>query len=274
MNICVVANKRILKRNYSAFIDQCDLIARINRMENLPSGLAGTRTDIALVSLHAAYWRFSPENRQTDALRKAGQALFFPDLPGAAKALAQQQQLNNWSYLPAEFHKRTQGATTCATITFWMHEKFPEAQIFFLGDLDAWTRTPSQGGFHACSAENHFLGKLVQEKKLIPILEENTQTENGRYSVALTEAEQSRQQEEILTIGSDTEKEYILEANHPRWKDLMIVKGTRANRLTGYNYADVLSFNHKTLALKWDRWGTEHFVRTEGLSYRLETTVK
>lgn len=44
--ICIVSNKRNLKRNYSAFVDSCDKIMRVNKMDNLNSGLAGTRTDI------------------------------------------------------------------------------------------------------------------------------------------------------------------------------------------------------------------------------------
>lgn len=77
LKICVIANKQDLKENYSKFIDSCDKVVRINKMDNLSSGLTGTKTDIVFTVTGRDYFRYTRKFRNVDTLRKA-KVIFLP----------------------------------------------------------------------------------------------------------------------------------------------------------------------------------------------------
>lgn len=270
MNICIVSNKRGLKRNYSAFVDLCDKVMRISKMDNINSGLVGSRTDLVLVSLHPAYFKFSRANRHVDLLKLVPHVYFFPDLPRVAEQFTSEEGIEHWEFLPSGIHGKVCGFTTCGAGIYWVRHLYPDARLYFLGDVDAWQRTPSGGGGHTCSAENAFLDSLVREGRLIPILEEEADFSVGVYSTALTQQEILVQEEAFQACGSNADTEYVIEAVHPQWKDLLRILGSRADRVTGADQASVLEFNRRILSLKWDKWGTEHFLCNEEGAYCFE----
>lgn len=56
-------------------------------------------------------------------------------------------------------------------------------------------------------------------------------------------------------------EENILEVRHSHWHGLVHVFGERATRLREKDMADVLSMDEEKLILKWDKWGTETFIK-------------
>ncbi len=267
MTICVVSNKRDVARQYSDFVDSCDRVMRISKMDNLDTGLTGRRTDLLLVSLHPAYFAFSRANRHVDLFKKVPRIAFFPDLDGMARKFAAEEGLENWELLPDEVFQQSRGMTACGTGVRWARYLFPDARIYFLGDVDAWKRTPSNGGGHACEAENAYLQQLIREGILVPILEEDKADASGLYSRPLNREEALRAEREIEAFGTDRTREYALEISHPQWKDVLRVRDGAAFRVSGSDGADVLRFDDRELLLRWKRWGVELFVRQEKNRY-------
>lgn len=269
MTITLISNKHHLTRQYTPFVDSCDKVMRINKMENLDTGLAGTRTDMALVSLHQGYFNFSRPNRHAELLNSIPELYFFPDAPWMAVNYAFGEGIEKWEALPQWMHVKVRKLTACGAGIVLARHLYPEATIYFLGDTNAWQRTPSFGGGHTCNAENAMIAELTRQGALIPILEEELgEDENGTYSRPLNAEEHRNQQERLLSFGTRPFTEYVAEVIHPRWKDVVRIRGDRACQVQGGYKATVLACEGLSFTLKWDRWGTETFIRHEDGYFR------
>lgn len=274
MNIALVSNKHHLTRQYTPFVDSCDKVMRINKMDNLDTGLTGTRTDMALVSLHQGYFNFSRLNRHADLLHVIPELYFFPDAPWMTTNYTSSEGIKQWENLPRWMHVRVRKLTACGAGIFLVRHLYPDATIYFLGDVNAWQRTPSFGGGHSCHAENAMITLLQKQGILVPILEEELgDKEAGTYSRPLNADERIRQRERLLSFGADAETEYIAEIIHPRWKDVVRLRGNRAFQVQGGNKATLLECRGLSFTLKWDRWGTETFLRHSDGYFRPQSST-
>lgn len=65
---------------------------------------------------------------------------------------------------------------------------------------------------------------------------------------------------EYFTSTPDRQ-EHLLEIRHPSWNDLFHIIGEEGWRRQTGDHAQVLFFDGKSLKIKWDRWGEEHFFK-------------
>ncbi len=171
MNIAIISNIRNLEHNYSPFIDSCDKILRINKMENVESGLSGNRTDILLVSVWYGYLWYSRKARKMDILKTVPEIYFNNEQIKAGTAFAEKEELQNWKFMPKEVHDSTWRFTTLGKGIRLMDFLYPDATLYYLGDMDSKVRTPrDQKHASVRNRENGYMESLIQEGRLAPIL--------------------------------------------------------------------------------------------------------
>lgn len=167
LKICIVANKRDLKENYSNFVDSCDIVVRINKMDNLHSGLAGTKTDIVFTTTCGDYFKYSRKFRNVDVLRKA-EVFFTPQKDYIIKQYVNRECIKNYHILKPD--SKTERWTTTSKAVRFFAEKFPNEHIYFLGDVGRRKRTPGTMWHNKPGAENVFFDILIKQGVLVPIL--------------------------------------------------------------------------------------------------------
>lgn len=166
MKICVVTNKRDLKENYSNFVDSCDKVVRINKMDNLSSGLTGTKTDIVFTVTCSDYFRYTRKFRNVDVLRKA-EVFFTPQNDYIIKQYVERECIKNYHIL--ENNPEIDKWTTSSRAVYHITNTYPNEIIYFLGDIERKKRTTSiwHNNPHK---ENIFFDVLIKQGVLIPIL--------------------------------------------------------------------------------------------------------
>lgn len=169
MRIAVVSNKQNLKINYSNTIDSCDKVIRVNKMDNLDSGLSGERTDIAVVSTSGNYFSYSPQQRHVDVLKKCEHVYF---LGGPNENYAKQIGLKNYSVFDHDLDYSSVRWTAVVKAVILATYLFPEAEILFLGDWKRVERCTSEWHNRA-RAEDFYFEVLREKGKLIPLIYEN-----------------------------------------------------------------------------------------------------
>lgn len=258
--VCIISNKRDLKRNYSAFVDSCDKVMRISKMDNLNSGLAGTRTDIVLVSCFAGYLAFSSAERHMEVLR-GGAAIYFNNEEfGCSNEFACREGLENWRFMPGAVHRSTGCFTTLSKALCLADYLFPEAQLYYLGDTDMNLRAPGNWKHHA-PTENAYMQSLISSGRVIPILEDAA--DEFHYSLPAPPAPSQADVPATDTVPVNT-----IVISHPQWKDQFRMNGQRGCRVHRNDHATILQHDENKLVLKWDNWGTEEFFRMDGGEYR------
>ena len=264
--ICLVSNKKNLQRNYSEFVDSCDLVMRINKMENLHSGLAGTRTDMALISCCGAYMAFPREKRNTDILPSIPMLYFNDEDPNRTQAYAYTENLAHWRTIPPDVSRCTHNFTTLSKGILLAYHLYPNASIYYLGDCDMNHRV-SRIGKHQPEPENAFIQSMISSGCLIPILEDSDP--EHRYSCAgsAPAAPPSIRTSQRLLPPANIQPAETLRLWHPEWSDDFRIIGNRGARLAQKDAALILQRDETTLQLQWDRWGKERFIRETGEWY-------
>lgn len=167
MKICLISNKPDLKENYSDFIDSCDKVVRINKMDNLHSGLTGAKTDIVFTVTCRDYFRYSRKFRNVDVLRKA-EVFFTPQTEFVIKQYVARECIKNWHILKSD--PRTDRWTTTSTALYHLTILYPDEKIYFLGDTQRMKRSPGILYHNKPKIEEAFFSDLIEKKILIPIL--------------------------------------------------------------------------------------------------------
>jgi hypothetical protein len=194
MKIVIVSNKKDLKRNYSDFIDSCDLVFRSGKLDNIESGLTGTRTDLALLPVHSRYLAFDEKQRHIEYIRNnVPHLMFFNEdrwedniLPFLKREGLENKKI---SFFPNQMVRKHAGqffTTTIVLLTYTI-ELYPGHDIFFLGDLSTLTRTTLPDGTTpvpkaTIDHEMFFVKQMLQSGKFVPILEDDKLDSECNYS--------------------------------------------------------------------------------------------
>lgn len=275
MKVCLISNKNNLKRSYSTFVDSCDRVMRVSKMENLDSGLTGRKTDVVLVSCFPGYLAFDRRTRHVDELKKVPEIYFNNEAPGWASEFAGKEGISRWKFMPSAVHHSTTNFTTLSKALCLADYLFPKAQLYYLGDTDAALRAPGSPK-HPHGKENAYMQSLIESGRVIPILEEEEAI--FRFSTPLVpllpEAAPEKTKEPARPVAAEEE----IEICHPLWNDTVRITGERAVRVRRPDRAKVRRRNAHVISLQWDRWGKEEFAKTEEslyrrLDYRLVHTV-
>ena len=233
---------------------------RINKMDNLNSGLEGTRTDILLISWFYGYLDFSPAQRHMDMLPEIPEIYFNNEELGRSNEFACREGLKNWKFMPGAVHRSTPNFTTLSKALCLADYLFPDVQLYYLGDTDMNLRAPGIPKHHA-PVENAYIQSLIGHGRLIPILED----EAGDFhysSPILTESDSA----ESSSVGEGALQTITI--RHPQWTDQFRIRGKRGCRLRRNDHAAILHHDEKKLVLQWDNWGREEFYEMEEGKYQ------
>lgn len=270
--VCVISNRPYFTRDYSDFIDSCDVVIRVNRMSNLCTQLTGSKTDIALVDCWKVYMNFSRQQRNTDILHKIPHVLFFPNNTGAGiiEQYLQEEKFTNWSFFPPALQERTPYFTTVTRAIAFAEWLYPEAKIYFLGDSSVRIRTKSNS-YHTQSGDDNYQRELIVSGKMIPIMEEDQTVSTYRFSSCIPPEKQLNANKRILQFSPSNISHTILNMQHPSWQGKLLVAGKAACRASNdKDTATILNYTDTRISLKWDKWGVEHFQRNNKGIYVLQ----
>ncbi len=264
--VCVVSNRPYFERDYSAFIDSCDVVIRVSKMGNLDTGLSGSKTDMAVVACWQGYMNFSRAARHVDALLQASMVLFDSETAALTQRFCESENIRPWAFLPPEVERRSFRFSTFGKAVVLADWLFPEAELFCLADMDVAVRTANSPK-HTRSGDNAYLASLVRSGKLTCILEDGLPQEECRFSNAIPLEKQRQAAKARLRHAPASTPHELVRIRHRQWSDALRIAGNAACRIHRDDDADVLFFDDSFLSLKWDKWGTEHFQKEADGSY-------
>lgn len=264
--ICIVSNRHWFARNYSDFVDSCDLVIRVSKMENLYTGLTGSRTDMAVVSCHDIYLNYSREYRKVDVLKTLPIIYFDPWSAELTKSYCKTEGLKNWTFIPSEADACAFNFTTFGKSIVLANWLYPQAHIFCLGDNSVAVRTDNSTK-HVPSGETAYVQTLEKEGVLTWILEDSLESTTGVYSTSIPDADKEQIKAHQLYLVPDTIPHRTVTLEHTYWKDTLRIAGSVACRAGVYDAATVIKFNDDVVCLKWHQWGDETFVKQNDGSY-------
>lgn len=140
--------------------------------------------------------------------------------------------------------------------------------------IQRWYKVPGHGniGF----SEDNFIHKLMLENgwsNIAPFIAKkkiihHVIVQKANASVTRGAMLEEEFQEANTAVAHDARSfEYVLSLRHPLWSDAFRIFGTRGNKVSDGDPAEVLSFSPEKIAVKWDYWGEEAFVRQDDGSY-------
>lgn len=257
--VCIISNIEDLTRDYSDFIDSCDIVLRISKMSNLDTGLTGQKKDIALVSCWSDYMRYSREERHVEQLKQVEQIYFLYTERDLVGHLIESEGLKNWSYLPQEPDDKSQSFSTFSKGIALADYLYPEVQLYFLGDMDVATRTGA-GSSHCGSGDNHYLRTMVNNGRLIPILYDVDSPDTEAYSQEMPEHKKQALEHWQLKCGIRLEQFQCIPASHPQWEGDMLLGEHYAKCAMSNDIGEIIYKSDKQLNIKWENWRTETFL--------------
>lgn len=262
-SVCICSNKCDMKRDYSEFIDSCDVVVRINKFNNLQTGLVGTKIDLVVIGAYPEYFTYSSKRRNTDKLFEAKELYcIYKDVNYMLKWLEIEPRLRGRIQgFPKEL-QADKFTTTSLGIKLAL-QKFPDAQIYFFGDLDYKVRTNGDY-YHQNSKENAFISELIDSGKIIPILEENQTEPLSKFSKSVELGTRWSNDKDRLRFGSEAELDYIVPVVNRNWlggADRLRVFNGRFIREKNENCGDVLNYDGNSITVQWDNYGTETYIK-------------
>lgn len=235
LRLCLIANKTDLKRDYSAFIDSCDIVMRINKMDNLSSGLAGSKTDIALISCCGDYLNYPRKARNADLLPSIPMLYFNDEEPRRTPGFAFSENLEHWKLIPPDVSRCTPAFTTLSKGLLLADYLYPGSRIHFLGDCNMEKRIAGSRKHHA-GPEDAFMQTMIATGRVVPILEDDTS--EYRYScpigTALPKPSPSQAYPPPTTAEHPVE---TLRLWHPAWSDCFRIVGKARKAATAVRRA-------------------------------------
>lgn len=176
--ICIVSNKIDLTRDYSEFVDSCDVVYRVSKMENLDGGLSGSKIDYVVVSTFEEYYKFSKDERHLSELATAKTIYLHNPVKWPYYKRWNQYLINElpsscqYDFFPDEIYDNNwQQFTTFGIAIMIASKKFPNDRLYLLGDKDTSIRTY---GIHP-NVEMPFINHLVNSGKATYIFDKEAQ---------------------------------------------------------------------------------------------------
>lgn len=183
ISICVVSNKTNLKRDYSEFIDSCDLVIRSGKCCNINSGKAGSRIDIVFLPLFREYLQHTIERRHLKEIRERAKFILYePFQQQAIENYCKQHGLDNITKIPFPYVATVKNKVTsiCKVVSFALFH-FSNSTVYFLGDSIANVRT-GRCYWHDLKQDTNFFNEQIKTKRLISILEDDKEDCDCIYS--------------------------------------------------------------------------------------------
>lgn len=261
--VVIVSNKCDLTRDYSEFIDSCDEVLRCNRANNLDTKLVGNKVTMWLIAAYWNYERYDPEARHRDKLYEAREVLFIPEIGNTSESVIKEFGLKNAKFLGRIEHGKTINYTTITKLIAVADQEFPDAQLYFLGDIDTNLRVPNSTK-HNKTVENIFIDTLIKKGRLIVITEEDKK-DNYIYSKPVSLNVRWKTIDQCLLFGSEKEITEVLTIALPDGMDKLRVYNSRCCREINpkATLGDIVQRNENNMIIHFDSYGYAKFIKKE-----------
>lgn len=186
-SIVVVQNKRIIKRDYSAFIDSCDLVIRSGTCDNYDTDRTGKRCDIhfAVDMIASGLSIMHRDDRHLDIANNA--AICFQWQRDDKRRRVYKYNFDYRHVYKSPWKDCYRGHFMTSAQALWhLHYAFPDSMLYNLG---THSRVVHMDGGRACisrchsqSNEEAWLDHMVEQGKIVDILEEECTEEFGKFS--------------------------------------------------------------------------------------------
>lgn len=188
--VVVISNKHDYKRNYSEFIDSCDVVVRVNKMNALPTGVVGRRCDMCVSASWLRTLLHTPEERRDSVLQQLPRVYYLTD-PLDDYGWREHRRIVGSRYaLAAEYPfymlSKTITWTSFARAAWLVRHMFPAAELYVLCDYDVVLRSGNALA-DKISAETEW---LQGDKAAAININEESVSGDGLYSRELTVQEQ------------------------------------------------------------------------------------
>lgn len=140
-SVCVVSNKHDYDVSYSTFVDSCDVVIRVNKMESQGTCLTGSKTDIAVIAVNDIYYSYTDEERKVDVLKKTPLVVLGRSNDALTAKFKEELATEAVCDYPAFMWKKAFHMTTFAQAVVLALSVFPDAKVYFLCDLDCYKRS-------------------------------------------------------------------------------------------------------------------------------------
>lgn len=276
--IAIISNRIWFTRDYSQFIDSCDKVIRVSKMENLKMGLTGKRTDFAVVNPNQPYSCFSYEGKNVDELKKCSHVWFVDANRDWLFQFVHHYQFEHWGMIPEEVtEKCAQNFTTLGRAIELAHWLYPEAHLYIVGDSKSEIRTDHHG-WHSTGNENARHEYLEQIGVLTWVLEEDGEPEGGyKYSREISEEKKKAMEASgfnalwLARWGPEFIEHESIFVDQGTWQAELRIIGDEGCRVTTSDTFKILERTDTSIKVKWKLYGEETFVLDpETQTYKLQ----
>ena len=165
MKIVLVSNKPDLEEDYSEFVDSCDIVVRINKLDSITYGKTGTKTDIIFMAVWYEFYEnpvaFKHINHMMNSIiyMTAEDGLkYYIDL--FKDKINTTQPVFVYDYIMS---------TTVTHAIYLIHKLYPTEKIYYIGDKSTYTRV-GDGHKNTWFNSDKLFNKLENNGILIPLI--------------------------------------------------------------------------------------------------------
>lgn len=243
--VCVVSNKHDYTSSYSTFVDSCDIVIRVNKMESQGTCLTGTKTDIVMVAVNDIYYSYTAEARKVDLLKKVPAIVLGRFSNGLIDKFKEEVGSDNVCKYPPFIWSKAVRMSSFGQAVVLALSVFPDAKVYFLGDVDCQKRT-------SFSKDVDYLKQVINyDDGVLSGL-----VARGR----LLAPEVSDINNTVSAVGSMLDKMYGRNDNvdaisvvNPNNSDRIVLNGTRVARSYCKPYTGSLLYRgNGVVQLRWD----------------------
>lgn len=169
--VCVVSNKHDYDASYSTFVDSCDIVIRVNKMESQGTCLTGVKTDIVLVAVNDIYYSYTDEARKVEFLRTLPVVVTGRSSDNLTDKFKEDVGSDRVCKYPRFMWPKAFKMTTFGQAVVLALAIFPDAKVYFLGDTDCYKRSSFNQSVdylrQATQFDNDVLTGLVEHGRLL-----------------------------------------------------------------------------------------------------------
>ena len=181
MKIVIVSNKPDLEEDYSDFVDSCDIVVRINKLDSITYGKTGTKTDIIFL---AVWYEFYENQVAFKHINYMKNSIIYMTAEEKLKHYIDLFK-NKINPIQPVFIYDYITSSTINHALYIIHKLYSGEKIYYIGDKSTYTRV-GNGHKNTWFDSDYYFNRLEKEGILIPIINNDNYMEiwldNGIYT--------------------------------------------------------------------------------------------
>lgn len=180
MKIVLVSNKPDLQKDYTDFVNSCDVVVRINKLDSIKYNKTGNKTDIIIMRTWYGFYEHPEAFIYLDIMKNA-KMLFMSSVKEETLNMFRQKLNCNEKITIIELKKNTAVIDALEVL----RNIYPNEKIYYIGDKSTFRRTNNDHHNNSLNNDIFFHG-LEENGILIPIINDENYLEfwvnNGSWT--------------------------------------------------------------------------------------------